>query len=314
MKNTHQEPILEIRDLSVCFRGGSHVQAVEGVSLTVFEGDRLAIIGETGSGKSILLLSVLRLLPRGALVTGQALYRGENLFAVSPKRLNEIRGGAISYVPQGSGNGMNPLLRVGFQVAEPMMAHRGTPRKEAERKSVALLKKFHLGREEELARQYPFTFSGGMRQRALIAMGVAADAEMLFADEPTKGLDERRIQTVVDSFNALEGQTILCVTHDLNFARSIASRISVMYAANQVELAPADELFHHPLHPYTQDMMAAMPENGLHFNPGFAPSHDHFAKQGCKYAERCRERRAQCSQVPPLIDVNGHQVRCWKYA
>lgn len=314
MTQNTAEPLLRVENLSVCFRGGNHVQAVENVSLEVSQGDRLCIIGETGSGKSILLLSILRLLPKGAQVTGDALYRGQSLFRMTPKQLDQIRGGAISYVPQGSGNGMNPLLRVGFQVGEPLMAHRGVPRREAERRSVDLLRRFHLGREEALARQYPFTFSGGMRQRALIAMGVAADAELMFADEPTKGLDERRVKLVSDAFNALEKQTLVCVTHDLGFARTIATRISVMYAANQVELADARELFQNPLHPYTRDMIAAMPENGLRFNPGYAPSHDDATVKGCKYASRCPDRTARCADMPPMTDVGGHQVRCWKYA
>lgn len=307
------QPLLRVEDLSVCFSGGNHVQAVENVSIEVFEHDRLCIIGETGSGKSILLLAILRLLPKSAQVSGDAFYRGQNLFAMTSKQMDQVRGGAIAYVPQGSGNGMNPLLRVGFQVGEPLMAHRDVPRREAERRSVDLLRRFHLGREEALARQYPFTFSGGMRQRALIAMGVAADAELLFADEPTKGLDERRVRLVSDAFNALERQTLVCVTHDLSFARTIASRVSVMYAANQVELAGAEELFCNPLHPYTRDMIAAMPENGLQFNPGYAPSHDDTSVKGCKYASRCPDRAARCGEMPPMADVGGHQVRCWKY-
>lgn len=313
MNKATSQPLLRVNDLSVCFRGGNHVQAVEGVSMEVFRGDRLCIIGETGSGKSILLLAILRLLPGTAQVTGDALFREQSLFAMTARELDRIRGGSISYVPQGSGNGMNPLLRVGFQVGEPLMAHRGLRRREAGQRAVELLRRFHLGREESLARQYPFTFSGGMRQRALIAMGVAADAELMFADEPTKGLDERRIRLVADAFLALERQTLVCVTHDLSFARTIATKVSVMYAANQVELADAQELFRNPLHPYTRDMIAAMPENGLRFNPGFAPSHEDAAVKGCKYASRCPDRMARCGQMPPMTEVGGHQVRCWKY-
>lgn len=311
-KNTSL-PLLRVNNLSVCFRGGNHVQAVENVILDVYQNDRLCIIGETGSGKSILLLAILRLLPENAQVTGDALYRERSLFAMTVRELNQIRGGAISYVPQGSGNGMNPLLRVGFQVGEPLMAHRGVSRRAAENKAVELLRRFHLGREEMLAGQYPYTFSGGMRQRALIAMGVAADAELMFADEPTKGLDERRIRLVADAFLKLERQTLVCVTHDLGFARTVATRVSVMYAANQVELADAEELFNNPLHPYTRDMIAAMPENGLHFNPGYAPSHEDANVKGCKYAVRCPESMAKCAEMPPMANVGGHQVRCWKY-
>lgn len=303
--------LLRVEKLSVNFRGGNDVQAVEDVSLSVREGDRLCIIGETGSGKSILLLAILRLLGESAQVTGDAFYRGQSLFAMTQKQMDRIRGGAISYVPQGSGNGMNPLLRVGFQVAEPLMAHRGVGRKAAMARSVELLCRFHLGREEALVRQYPYTFSGGMRQRALIAMGVAAGAELLFADEPTKGLDEPRVHLVEEAFRALDRQTLVCVTHDLNFARGIASRVSVMYAANQMEVANAEELFAHPLHPYTRDMLAAMPENGLRFRAGFAPAHD--AVGGCKYRARCADCMTRCAEMPPMAQVGNRQVRCWKY-
>lgn len=306
--------ILDVRGLSVSFRGGNHVQAVENVDLSVWEGDHLCIVGETGSGKSILLLAMLRLLSGDAQVTGDVLYRGESLFRMPQKRLDEVRGGLISYIPQGSGNGMNPLLKVGFQVGEPLMAHCGLKRRDAQRRSVDLLRRFHLQREEAVARQYPFALSGGMRQRAMIAMGVAADAEALLADEPTKGLDERRVRLVEESFRSLRKQTIVCVTHDLNFARSVAARVGVMYAANLVEIADKEAFYREPLHPYSRDMLMAMPENGLRFNPGFAPSHDEYALQGCKYCARCGDRSEQCKNIPPMVDVDGRRVRCWKYA
>ncbi len=309
-----REILLRVEDLSVSFEGKNFVQAVEHVSLEVRAGDRLCIIGETGSGKSILLLAILRLLSPTAKVSGKAFYRDKDLFALTEKQLDAIRGSRISYVPQGSGNGMNPLLKVGFQVAEPMIAHRGMKRKEAESRAVELLKSFRLGREETIAKQYPFTYSGGMRQRALIAMGISAGAEVLFADEPTKGLDETRVKLTAEAFNALEGKTLVCVTHDLGFARSVSSRVSVMYAANQVEAASTEELFRNPLHPYTRDMLAAMPENGLHFRPGYAPAHSDAGTAGCKYALRCDRCSEKCRETPPLFDLGGHQVRCWQYA
>ncbi len=308
-----RETLLRVEDLSVSFEGKNFVQAVEHVSLEVRSGDRLCIIGETGSGKSILLLAILRLLSPTAKVTGGVSYRGRDLFAMTEKQLDAIRGGRISYVPQGSGNGMNPLLKVGFQVAEPMIAHRGMKRKAAEERAVELLKRFHLGKEETIARQYPFTYSGGMRQRALIAMGISAGAELLFADEPTKGLDETRVKLTAEAFNTLEGQTLVCVTHDLSFARSVSSRVCVMYAANQVEEAETEELFRNPLHPYTRDMLAAMPENGLRFRPGYAPAHNDAGTAGCKYRLRCDRCSEKCREMPPLFRIGGHQVRCWQY-
>ena len=310
---TVENAILDIQNVSVRFANGSAVQAVEQVSLSVFPSDKLCIIGETGSGKSILLLSVLRLLPASAVVSGDVCFHGQSLFALSPKQMDGVRGGQISYVPQGSGNGMNPLLSVGFQVGEPLIAHRGMNKKRAIARAVELMRRFHLGREEELARQYPYTLSGGMRQRALIAMGISADAELLLFDEPTKGLDEARIRLVADTLNELDGQTMVCVTHDLSFARDVANRIGVMYAANLIEVADADELYAHPLHPYTRDMLAAMPENGLHFRPGYAPAHDDTRVTGCKYRMRCPNCSEKCAEMPPMADVDGHKVRCWQY-
>lgn len=157
------------------------------------------------------------------------------------------------------------------------------------------MRRFHLGREEELARQYPYTLSGGMRQRALIAMGISADAELLLFDEPTKGLDEARIRLVADTLNELDGQTMVCVTHDLSFARAVANRIGVMYAANLIEVADADELYAHPLHPYTRDMLAAMPENGLHFRPGYAPGARRYARDRLQISNALPElQRKMC--------------------
>ena len=329
-----ENAILDIQNVSVRFANGSAIQAVEQVSLSVFPSDKLCIIGETGSGKSILLLSVLRLLPASAVVSGDVCFHGQSLFALSPKQMDGVRGGQISYVPQGSGNGMNPLLSVGFQVGEPLIAHRGMNKKRAIARAVELMRRFHLGREEELARQYPYTLSGGkvgipsprermnayphemsggMRQRALIAMGISADAELLLFDEPTKGLDEARIRLVADTLNELDGQTMVCVTHDLSFAHDVANRIGVMYAANLIEVADADELYAHPLHPYTRDMLAAMPENGLHFRPGYAPAHDDTRVTGCKYRMRCPNCSEKCAEMPPMADVDGHKVRCWQY-
>ena len=324
-----ENAILDIQNVSVRFANGSAVQAVEQVSLSVFPSDKLCIIGETGSGKSILLLSVLRLLPASAVVSGDVCFHGQSLFALSPKQMDGVRGGQISYVPQGSGNGMNPLLSVGFQVGEPLIAHRGMNKKRAIAHAVELMRRFHLGREEELVEElfvkvgipsprermnaYPHEMSGGMRQRALIAMGISADAELLLFDEPTKGLDEARIRLVADTLNELDGQTMVCVTHDLSFARDVANRIGVMYAANLIEVADADELYAHPLHPYTRDMLAAMPENGLHFRPGYAPAHDDTRVTGCKYRMRCPNCSEKCAEMPPMADVDGHKVRCWQY-
>lgn len=312
--------ILSLKNISVKFASGHNVQAVEDVSLDIEEKSKVAIVGETGSGKSILLLAILRLLPENAIVSGQAFFMtkespegGIDLMTLKRKELDHIRGACISYIPQGSGNGMNPLYNVGVQVAEPMVTHQGIGKKQGFSKAVELMRRFKMGNEERLAKQYPHTYSGGMRQRALIAMGIGAGAQVLLADEPTKGLDERRIALVVESFRMLTDKTIVCVTHDLNFANAISDHICVMYAASQVEYAPTKELMENPLHPYTRDMLAAMPENGLNFCGGFAMSHEDYKDAGCKYAPRCRDCSEKCRKLPPMFEVGSHKVRCWKY-
>lgn len=307
--------MLEMKNVSVKFSADSDVQAVEDVSLVLPSGGRIALVGETGSGKSVLLLAVLRLLPEAAQTKGDVLLDGVSIWKMKRRELNRLRGGVISYVPQGGGGSMNPLMKVGFQVGEPLMEHKGLRKKDAVAKSVDLLRYFHLGSEETLAQAYPHTFSGGMRQRAMVAMGIAAGARILLADEPSKGLDEKRVALVVDAFNRLEDKSILCVTHDLMFASKISDHICVLYAAQQVEFGTTEQILVSPLHPYTLDMIDAIPENGMKVDQaGFAPPHTGYKNYGCRYRHRCRYCTTQCEKMPPIFDVGDRKVRCWLYA
>ena len=306
--------MLEIKNVSVQFSDESDVQAVEDVSLTVAQGQKIALVGETGSGKSVLLLAILRLLPETAIVKGQVLYKGEDLLSLKKKQLNKIRGAEISYVPQGGGGSMNPLLKVGFQVGEPLMEHKGFTKKQAVQRSVELLKMFRLGNEEQLVHAYPHTFSGGMRQRAMVAMGISAGAKLILADEPSKGLDEKRVSLVVEAFEQLKEESLLCVTHDMMFAGRISDHICVLYAAQQVEYGPTEEILKNPLHPYTQDMILAIPENGMKVSmTGFAPPHTDYQNYGCRYKHRCRFCTSKCDTMPPVFTLGDRKVRCWKY-
>ncbi len=308
--------MLEIDRVSVEF-AGSGVRAVDDVSLTLPEGSRTAIVGETGSGKSVLLVALLRLLPSNAVVTGDVRLNGESVLAADRKRLRQIRGGLISYVPQGGGGSLNPLLKIGFQVGEPLMIHRGFRRRKAVEASFPLLERFNLTPGKEKAKAYPHMFSGGMRQRAMVAMGISAGAGIILADEPTKGLDERRVRMVEEAFRALEGETLLCVTHDILFAGAVSDRICVMYAAQQLEYGDAAAILSRPLHPYTRDLLDAMPENGMRYEDrGFAPPHGSYYDEaaGCRYRDRCRDCTEKCAQPPPLAEFEGRKVRCWKYA
>ncbi|SHH88620.1 oligopeptide/dipeptide ABC transporter, ATP-binding protein, C-terminal domain-containing protein [Sporobacter termitidis DSM 10068] len=308
--------MLEINHVSVEFASENRVLAVDDISIRLPDGSRTAIVGETGSGKSVLLLSIVRLLPRNAIVRGKIELDGENLLSADKKRLQQVRGGVVSYVPQGGGASMNPLLKVGYQVGEPLIEHKNYSRSQAVEASISLMKRFNLLNEEKLARSYPHTFSGGMRQRAMVAMGIAAGPRIILADEPTKGLDDKRVRLVADSINMLKEETLLCVTHDMSFAQAVSRDICVMYAAQQVEFGKSEEILNDALHPYTRDIINAMPENGMRYDDvGFAPAHGSYLNHsdGCRYRDRCRERSEKCVIMPPVFDVNGRKVRCWKY-
>lgn len=308
--------MLEINHVSVEFEGAG-VKAVDDMCLCLPEGSRTAIIGETGSGKSVLLVALIRLLPPNARISGEILLDGQDLLSLPEKQMQKLRGSKLAYVPQGGGGSMNPLMTVGYQVGEPRMIHGKESKKSALAAAEKLLERFGLTPGRERSRAYPHMFSGGMRQRAMVAMGIAAGAGLLLADEPTKGLDEARVQTVTQAFRQLRGETLLCVTHDVLFAKAVSDQVSVMYAACQLECGETRRVLEHPLHPYTQDLIAAMPENGMRYEDhGFAPPHEDYLEEskGCRYYDRCRRCWERCKENPPLFDVDGQKVRCWLYA
>ena len=304
--------MIEISNFSVEFSGS--VKAIDNLSLVVPGGKNTIVIGESGSGKSVLLAAMLHILPPSAKVTGSIKLGGNELLTMSQKQMQLIRGEAMSYIPQGSGTSMNPLLTVGYQVAEPLIEKKQMLKKTALAAAVAWMKKLNLGNEEKLASAYPHTLSGGMRQRALISMGAISGSPVLLADEPTKGLDGERIETVTDLFLALEERTLLCVSHNLNFVKAIADFVSVMYSAQQVEYCTNDEFFNEPLHPYSRMIFEAMPENGLKADMGFAPAHKGIEAFGCRFYNRCPHRSERCQLAPPLVDKGDRKVRCWLYA
>ena len=309
--------MLEIEGVSIRF--GDNPEAVSDTTFTVGDGDRLAVVGETGSGKSVLLLAALGLLPASARVTGSIRLNGRELLGCREREFNQIRGKEIAYIPQGSGNGLNPLYTVGHQLCEAIRKHQPCTRREALVQAAALLESFGLEHGAALCRSYPFQLSGGMRQRVLIAMGIAAGADLVLADEPTKGLDRRRIALVEDAFQRLGERTLLCVTHDLRFAHALSSRAVRTYsepgAHEQIESGDSPSFFAEPLHPYSRAMLEALPENGLHANMGFAPPRqDVDAQSVCHFYGRCPWRSERCRKAPPLMTVGKRKVRCWKYA
>ena len=305
--------MLKIQNLTVRF-GTSATPVVEDVSLTLRPGEKTAIIGETGSGKSVMLLSVLRLLPGSAVVTGQVSLDDQELLQLPIEKMYDIRGTKIGYIPQCGGTSLNPLMTIGRQLDEAMRLNKGMKASQRRQAVIEMLRYHRLGDEEKLVRQYPHQLSGGMRQRVLIIMGLCTNAPYVFADEPTKGVDTAYIRLITDTLSNLGDQSLLCVTHDILFAQAIADQICVMYAAQQVELGPAEDVFAHPLHPYTQAMIRALPENGAQATMGFAPPHNEFSQRGCRFYDRCTMRKACCQMPPPMVQVDNRKVRCWLYA
>ena len=294
---------------------GGPIRPVDQVFLTINQGERHVIIGETGSGKSVLLMSILGL--SGGNVTGHILWNGKELVGLSPKVYNQIRGKEIAYIPQGNSSGFNPLMRIGTQIAESLRIHLKLGRAEAHTYAVDALRKLDFQEPEYWVSRYPHQLSGGMKQRALVAMGTIAGGQLLLADEPTKGLDEERRGDVINLFDELsrtftkEKISLLCVTHDLYFAKKIATHIHVMYAGQILESSSCEEFFWSPLHPYSQMMINSLPEHGFQYPKGFAPSHEEYDGLGCRFAGRCPKAQAGCFRAkPPVLAAGERQVRC----
>jgi peptide/nickel transport system ATP-binding protein len=294
--------MLNIRNLSVWFDSTGVTHAVRNVSMMLADGEKMVIIGETGSGKSVFLQAILRLLPPTAHCTGEVILNNIDLLQIPWSDMCNVRGAKLGYIPQGAGHAMNPLLSIGYQVGESWMIHNHRKRREAKKKAITLLRRFQLGEEETIVHTYPHMLSGGMRQRAMVAMGTAAGAAVILADEPTKGLDEKRIQMVIDSFKQLDRQTLLCVTHDISFAKAI-----------QVEVADSKRFFSQPLHPYSRALLASQPDNGFNCLIGFAPPKAASLIDTCVFAQLCPQAHKRCEHEPPMFDVEGRQVRCWLY-
>ena len=303
--------MIELKNLSVAFSSGAAV--LDSMDLTVATGRKTVVIGESGSGKSVMLCAILHILPPNAIVSGSVKLNGLELLSLNEKELRRLRGSQLAYIPQGSSNSLNPLLTVGLQVAEPLTTLEKLPKKVALARAVDWLRGLRFGDEEALAEAYPHTLSGGMKQRVMIAMGTIAGAGVLLADEPTKGLDSEKIDAVISLLKRLDDKTLLCVSHDLRFAREIADDISVMYSAQQVETCSRDEFFSNPLHPYSRLMLEAMPENGLRAGEGYAPPTDE-APTGCRFYSRCPSAQKKCHSPPPLVRLGARKVRCHIYA
>jgi oligopeptide/dipeptide ABC transporter ATP-binding protein len=315
-------PVLEVRNLETYFdtkRG--HGAAVNGVSFSVPRGETFGLLGESGSGKSVALHSIMRLLPRTATIAGgEVLLDGENLLLKSRVEMQRIRGEKIAMVLQDPLAALNPVYTVGFQINEPLRIHEGLNRRDAKRRAIELLELLHVSSAEQRLRSYPHQFSGGMRQRVVGAIALASNPKVLLADEPTTSLDVTVQAAYLDLLNEIQDKTglaIVFVTHDLGVAAAVCDRVGVMYAGRLVETGPTEQVVHDPKHPYTQALRAAIPTKStaaLKPIEGQPPSI--FAiPPGCPFAPRCPHVMNKCLAEAPQPTQIGpdHSLRCWLY-
>ena len=328
------EPLLRVRDLKTYFvteQGGGTARAVDGVSFELFPGETLGIVGESGCGKTVTSLSVLRLIPEppGHIRPGSFIeFEGRNLLTLEPRELRAIRGNQIAMIFQEPMTSLNPVFTVGDQIAEAAIVHQGLSRGAARTRAIEMLKLVGIPDPAERVDHYPHQMSGGMRQRVMIAMALVCHPKLLIADEPTTALDvtiQAQILELLDRLQAELGMAVMLITHDLGLVAGSADRVVVMYAGQVVEQAPTAELFAHPLHPYTEGLLASVPRldapaararGRLHSIPGQVPAATAWPG-GCRFHPRCPYAWDRCRQeAPPLLDAGTgepgtHAVRCW---
>lgn len=322
-----QDVILDIRNLKTFFYTYDGVaKAVDGISYRLSRGEPLGIVGESGCGKSVSALSILRLIPDppGRIVEGQIFFKETNLLELAYDRMREIRGNRISMIFQEPMTSLNPVFTVGNQIAEAFRLHQGLKRQEALEKSIDMLKLVNIPSPEKCVGQYPHELSGGMRQRAMIAMALACNPEILIADEPTTALDVTIQAQIIDLMLQLKeelGMAIILITHDLGIIAETVKRVIVMYAGKIVEEAPTRTIFKTPLHPYSQGLLQSMPRLGdkvrlgrirLEEIPGVVPSL-YELPAGCRFSTRCSHAMEICrKEEPDLEEIDeSHFCRCW---
>ena len=308
--------ILDVQQLYVHFSTSDKIiRAVDGIDISIMESETFAIVGESGSGKSVLGLALLGLLPVNCTVTGIIRYRDVDLLTLSESELKTVRGRKIAWVPQNPAGAMNPLMTVGDQIGEPILLHLEKNRTIVRKKVLELLRLIRVTPPEERIDSYPYSFSGGMLQRSLVAMGIAGLPEVLIADEPTKGIDVMNKQAISSLLRIVreKGITLLVITHDLSFAKTLADRVAVMYSGRIVEVREKIDFFNGPLHPYAKGLLRSLPENGLHPISGKTRESDKY-DGGCRFRFRCTCEMERCRIEPPLIPFpDGSSVRCWLY-
>ena len=317
-------PLLQVRDLQTAFQvGDQQAVAVKGVSFDILPGEILGIVGESGSGKSVTALSIMRLIPDppGKITHGQILFQGRDLLKLSYEEMRRVRGREIGMIFQEPMTSLNPVFTVGMQVSEAVRHHEGLAPKDALDRAAEMLKAVGIPDPVKRLSDYPHQFSGGMRQRVMIAMALICNPALLIADEPTTALDVTIQAQILDLMVELQqkrpGAAIALITHDLAVVAETCDRVIVMYGGRIQEVASIDELFDNPVHPYTQGLLGSIPDRGvrgqpLQTIPGTVPSIFSFPP-GCRFGNRCPHAMPRCAAAEPeLTEVSpGHSVRCY---
>ncbi len=317
------ENLLQVKGLKTYYYTEDQVvPSVDGVDFELSEGETLAIVGESGCGKSVTSLSVMRLISRpGKIVEGEILYRGEDLLKKTDREMRKIRGNEISMIFQEPMTSLNPVFTVGSQIMSSFRIHQGLSKKEAREKAIEMIRLVGIPYPEKVVDDYPHQLSGGMRQRIMIAMALACNPKILIADEPTTALDVTIQSQIMKLLNELKEKTntsVILITHDLGVVAQIAQNVMVMYAGQVVEYASVHHIFKRPLHPYTEGLLKSIPKltedvETLYSIDGFVPSPSEYPK-GCRFSPRCKYATDKCrEQMPELVSCpDGSKVRCWR--
>lgn len=313
--------ILTINNLNLSFKSkGELYQALHNINLTLKEGEMLAIVGESGCGKTITAMSILQLLsPNAKITSGQIIYKDKNLLNYSQKEMEKIRGKEIALIPQDPMTSLNPLYTIGSQLIEVIEVHQGIKGEEAEKIAIEVLNKVKIANAKERLKAYPHEFSGGMRQRVIIAMAIACNSKIIIADEPTTALDvtvQAQIMELLKEIQKEMKTSFIFISHDFGLVHEAADKVAVMYAGHVVEKATSKELFKNPKHPYTRALLKTLPNfNTVKLEPieGQPPSiKDKICN--CVFEERCKEKIEICKEKePPTIINDKTEVKCWLY-
>ena len=315
--------LLEVKDLKTYFYTDEGVvKSVDGVSFSVDKGETLGVVGESGCGKSITSMSIMQLIGKpGKIVNGEIDFKGENLLNKDKEEMRKIRGKEIAMIFQEPMTSLNPVYTVGQQIMEAVLIHEDMTKEQARERAIQMLDLVKIPDAEKRLNSYPHEFSGGMRQRVMIAMSLSCNPEFLICDEPTTALDvtiQAQILNLINELKEKTGTAVMMITHDLGVISEVADNVMVMYAGQVVEYTDVDTVFEKPLHPYTQGLISCIPKLGgqeekLSTIKGMVPSFNDMP-EGCLFCPRCEYAKDICrKERPEIVDLDGHQVRCFKY-